>query len=252
MAKRNETTGVNTTKVQTLTDEEVRKLSQVGTDLGANNQTLTIASNSVFTGNVNVASDLTLGGKLNANGPVAFSALSLSGPATATSLTLTQGLQVGGLANLQNGLTVNGLTAVNGTLTVSGRASVGALTTDSIAARSISLSGPFVIGHITTQGPPVTAAAGTAVGNGGTVSASGNDTAGTVTINPGTGAGVGTLVSVTFRAAYGATVRVALTPLTPGAAQTNVYVVRTANGFTVNAANVPTGGVLSFDYIITQ
>ena len=62
----------STTKVETLSPAEISRLSQIGTNLGTSNQILTIGANTVFQGKVNVVSDLTLGGHLNANGATSF------------------------------------------------------------------------------------------------------------------------------------------------------------------------------------
>jgi hypothetical protein len=238
-------------KVENLTPSEISKLSQVGSQLGSSNQVLTIAANTVFQDKVAIGSDLTLGGTLNANGPVSISSLSIAGQTNLANLAVGKNLQVTGLTNAQNGLTVTGLTTVNGNLSVSGAAAVGSLTTNTISAKSISISGPFTISHIISTGAPVSSSNGAALGSGGTTSVSGNDTAGTVNMNIGSGAGTGTLVTVSFRSAYGANVHVLLTPVSPGAATAQVYVTRTPTGFSVNAAATPSGS-LSFDYFVTQ
>jgi len=238
-------------KVETLSPAEIAKLGQVGSQLGTSNQTLTIGANTVFSNKVNIGSSLTLGGALNANGPVQIASLSIAGSTTLNNLAVAQALQVSGLTNAKNGLTVQGLAAITGNLSVSGAAATGSLTTGSISAKSISISGPFTIGHIVSTGPPVSSSNGGAIGSGGTTSVSGNDTAGTVTINIGSGAGTGGLVNVAFRAGYGANVHVMLTPVSPGAAGASVYVTRTPNGFTINAAAPPSGS-LSFDYFVIQ
>jgi cytoskeletal protein CcmA (bactofilin family) len=240
-----------TPKVETLSPAEISKLSQVGSQLGNSNQTLTIGANSVFQGKVNIGSDLTLGGQLNANGPVSISSLAISGATNLTNLSVAQALQVSGLTNAKNGLTVQGLAAINGNLSVSGAAAFGSLTSGSISAKSIQISGPFTIGHIVSTGPPVSSSNGTSIGAGGTTSVAGNDTSGTVTINVGSGAAAGSLANVTFRAAYGANVHVLLTPVSTGAATANVYVTHTPTGFTINSAVTPSGN-LGFDYFVTQ
>jgi len=243
----------STTKVQTLSPAEISQLSQVGTNLGTSNQILTIGANTVFQGKVNVVSDLTLGGHLNANGPVSFPSLTIAGQTTLTNLIVQQALQINGLTNAQNGLTVQGLAAVNGNLNVSGTASIGTISASAIAVKSLQVSGPLSVGHLITSGPPITSARGTGIGAGGTTSASGNDASGTIAINVGSGATGGTLITVGFRANYSSNVHVLLSPTTSDAAAAKVYVVRTPSGFSViSASGTIFGGAMGYDYFVTQ
>jgi len=243
----------SSTKVQTLSPAEISQLSQVGTNLGTSNQILTIGANTVFQGKVNVVSDLTLGGHLNANGPVSFPSLTIAGQTTLTNLIVQQALQINGLTNAQNGLTVQGLAAINGNLNVSGTASIGTVSASTIAVKSLQVSGPLSVGHLVTSGPPITFTKGGGLGGGGTVSASGNDASGTIAINIGSGATGGTLITVAFRAVYAANVHVLLTPTSDAAALARVYIVRSPSGFSVvAAAGSSLGGVMSFDYFVTQ
>jgi hypothetical protein len=159
-------------------------------------------------------------------------------------------LIVGGTTTLQRSLTVQELVTINGGLTVSGATSLNTLNAGTIAVRNISISGPLTIGHLVTQGAAPTIAAN-AVGGGGTVSISGNDTAGTVNINTGSGPG-NVLATITFRAAFTGTTHVQLTPLTSGAASAGAYVTRSATGFQIHANTPPAGQTLGFDYLVAQ
>ena len=238
------------TTVETLSADDIKKLSEVGANLGTANQTLNIGANTLFRGKVDVGGDLSIGGRLNANGPVTLSQLNITGTTAATGLNVGSNLIVGGSTTLQHSLTVADLLAVNGGLNVSGATSVNGLNANSIAVRTISISGPLTIGHLATQGPAPTIVAN-AVGGGGTVSISGNDTAGTININTGGGPG-GVLATITFRAAYASTVHVLLTPLTGGAASAGAFVTRNGGGFQIHANTPPAGSTLSFDYMVVQ
>jgi cytoskeletal protein CcmA (bactofilin family) len=237
--------------IQTLSDADIRKLGQVSSNLGSSNQILTIGANSVFQGKVNVVSDLTLGGKLNANGPVALTALSISGPTNVNTLSVGQGLQVAGLVSAQNGLTVQGQTSVNGNLSVAGVSTFNSVSAGVIAARQLQISGPLNIGHLVSSGPPVTASSGGVLGGGGTASVSGNDTSGTVTASYGSGGSGGTIITVAFRAAYGANVHILVTPVSDAAAQAQYYVLRTPTGFSI-IVRTPVVGTMTFDYFVVQ
>jgi hypothetical protein len=226
------------------------KLSEIGNNLGTSGQTLNVGADSLFRGKASVTGDLTVGGRLNANGPVTLSQLNITGNTAATGLNVGSNLNVTGATTLGRTLTVNDLTTINSNLTVSGTASVGALNASSIAVRSLTISGPLAVAHLVTQGTaPVIAAGG--VGAGGTVSISGNDTAGTVNINTGTGPS-GVLATITFRASFGSTVHVSLTPLTGAAADAAAFVTRSNAGFQIHANTPPSGSVLSFDYLVVQ
>jgi len=240
-----------TPQVSTLTPDQISKLTDVGTSLGNTNQVLTIGANSLFKSNLSVNGDTTVGGKFSANGTVTLGQLNITGATAATALTVGGDLLVNGAETVQKSLTVFNLLAVNGGLNVSGTASVNALNASSISTRNISISGPLTIGHLVTQGP-APAISGGSVGGGGTVSISGNDTAGTVNINTGSGPTTGVLASITFRASFSSTPHISLTPITSDAAGAAYYVTRAASGFAIHI-NSPVGGATyGFDYIVAQ
>jgi hypothetical protein len=236
--------------IQNLSPDDLKKLSEIGANLGTANQTLNIGANSLFRGKVDVGGDLSIGGRLNANGPVTLSQLNITGTTAATGLSVGSNLTVSGTTTLQKAVTIGGLLTVNSGLNITGAASVGSLNAQSIAVTNISISGPLTIGHLITRGTTPIMVAGS-VGGGGTVSISGNDTAGTININTGSGPGA-VLGTITFRANYGNTVHVLLTPLTSGAAGAGAFVTRNAAGFQIHANNPPAGQTLSFDYFVTQ
>ncbi len=241
------------TQVQTLSQDDIKKLTDVSTSLGNSNQTLNIGANALFRGKLDVTGDFSVGGRFNANGPVTLSELNISGTTALTGLSVGSNLTVSGLTTLQKGLTVGQLLSVNGGLNVSGTASVNALNAQSISTQTISIAGPLTIGHLRTQGPTPGISAGSAIGGGGTVSISGNDTAGTVNINTGSGTTGGLLASIAFRAGFTGGVHVLLSPLTGPSASTPVYVTRTASGFTIRTDSPPpAGSVMAYDYFITQ
>ena len=241
------------TTVQSLSADEIKKLTDTGTSLGTSGQTLSIGADALLRGKVDVGGDLSVGGHFNANGPVTLSQLNISGTTALTGLNVGSNLNVDGLATLQKGANVQGLLAVNGGLNVSGTASINALNVSTISVRNLSISGPLTVGHLATQGPPPSATAGTAVGGGGTISISGNDTAGTINVNTGGGPPAGILATVVFRAAYAGGVHVLITPLTGASATLPAYVTRTATGFQLRVDTPPPAGtVYAFDYLVTQ
>jgi hypothetical protein len=241
------------TQVQTLSLEDIKKLTDVSTSLGNSNQTLNIGADSLFRGKLDVAGDLSVGGHFNANGPVTLSELNISGTTALSGLNVGSNLTVSGLTTLLHGLTVSQLLSVNGGLNVSGTASVNALNAQTISTQTISIAGPLTIGHLRTQGVTPGVSAGGAVGGGGTVSISGNDTSGTVNVNTGGGTSAGILASITFRAGFSGGVHVLLTPLTGSSAATPVYVTRSSGGFQIRTDTPPpAGSVMAFDYFVIQ
>src|SRR6185369_17240436 len=117
----------NAPTVSTLTPDEINKLSEVGTSLGNNGQTLNIGADTIFRSKIDVGGDLSVGGHFNANGPVTLSELNISGTTALSGLNVGSNLTVGGLATFQKGISVTGLAGINGNLNVSGATSVNAL-----------------------------------------------------------------------------------------------------------------------------
>jgi hypothetical protein len=239
--------------ISTLSPADIAKLTEIGNNLGTSGQTLNIGANSLFRNKVDVTGDLSIGGHLNANGPVTLSQLNITGTTAAVGLNVGSNLSVTGTTTLQQTLSVGQLATFASGINVGGSASFNAINTSSLAVRTISISGALTISHLSTQGPAPTFSAGTAVGGGGTGSISGNDTAGTLNINTGSTPPAGVLGTITFRAAYTSTVHVLLSPLTGAAASSPAYVTRTGGGFQIHTDSPPPGGsVLSFDYFVTQ
>jgi hypothetical protein len=245
---------VKSPEVKTLSSEELNKLSSLGSNLGTSNQLLTIGATAQFNNNVIINKDLSITGRLNANGPVTLKSLTISGGDTAISgLTVGGNLAVAGTTTLQRGATIGQLLALTGNLAVAGTANFGALSAATITVKNLALTGPFVISHLNTQGPLPSSSTGSAAGGGGTSSVSGNDAAGTVNINLGSSTGSGILMNVNFKSAYASNVHVLLTPLSGPAAAANVYITRSQTGFQIRTDNpLPGGGFLSFDYFVVQ
>lgn len=121
----------------------------------------------------------------------------------------TDSSPTGNFLQLQNASNVDLATIdISGNLTVKSGTFTGTLT----------VNGHVITGNSTGT---TTVAANTAVcGTGCTVTISGNDTSGLITVNTGTGVTAGTLGTVTFGSAYGATPKVIITPETVPASST--------------------------------
>lgn len=245
---------VKSPEVKTLTAEELNKLSSLGSNLGTSNQLLTIGATAQFNNNVILNKDVSITGRLNANGPVTLKSLTITGGDTAIGgLNVAGNLAVNGATTLQKGATIGQLLALTGNLAVAGSANFSALSASTITVKNLALTGPFVISHLNTQGALPSSSTGPAAGGGGTSSVSGNDAAGTVNINLGSSTSSGILMSLNFKVAYTSNVHVLLTPLSGAATAANVYVTRSPNGFQIHTDNpLPGGGFLSFDYFVVQ
>lgn len=138
--------------------------------------------------------------------------------------------------------------------TVQGKLTTESLYTGNVTAADLSLSGDLnLAGHLNPSGDTPTIKMGPAA-RGGSVSIVGNDTAGTVTINSGSGgAQSGELAIITFHGAFPLTPKVQLTPLNADAANLNYFASRSASFFSVNSASViGTEKSYVFDYLVTQ
>src|SRR5690606_21360094 len=116
-------------------------------------------------------------------------------------------------------------------LNVSGASSFGgAMTASQITVTRLVLSGNAVLqvpNHISFTGPaPSRSLNSGVVGSGGTVSLSGSDTSGTISINTGNNPTAGCFARINFNQTYTAQPRVIVSPVGSGAGQTQYYVDR--------------------------
>ena len=243
-----------TPEVKSLSQDELNKISTLGSNLGTTNQLLTVGATAQFNNSVIVNKDLSISGRLNANGPVTIKSLIISGnDSSIGGLSISGDLGVSGTATLQKGATIGQLLSLTGNLNVAGTSTFTSLSSGSMTVKNLTLIGPLTISHLSTQGALPSSSSGPAAGGGGTSSVSGNDAAGTVNINLGSSTGSGILMSLNFKTAYSSNVHVLLTPLTGPAAAANVYVTRSPTGFQIRTDNpLPGGGFLSFDYFVVQ
>ncbi len=133
-------------------------------------------------------------------------------------------------------------------------------TADEIVAvgGALTVSGIITInGHIVTGGSTPNIAAGAAACSVPTVSVSGDDTSGTISVTTGTGCATsGTLATITFANAFGATPHIVLTPGGAGAAGLNAYFnnsTLTTAGFSIGTNSTPASSTTYvWDYQVMQ
>ena len=233
-------------------------------DLGA---LLTVGPDAQFNGTLTVGKDVSIAGQLKLNskfsatdasltqleaGNTSLEKLNVNGDSTVSNLNLRKDLLVTGVSRLQGPVTISQLLTVNNNLNVTGSLSIGgSLSVNNFHASTLTLDSNLTIGgHVVTRGTAPSISAGSAVGSNGTVSISGNDASGTVSINIGVGASSGRLASITFRNGYSNTPHVVITPI--GAGVGSFYVNRSSSGFNINVTSGLSPGGYAFDYIVEQ
>ncbi len=231
-----------TISTQELTQEAIDSLSGNEATVGDPKQLLNIESNAVFAGKVLIRDGLDVAGPIKVGGDLSLPGITVSGKSAfdevqLNSLSIAGDTSVQGTLVVQRGLTVNGQASFSGSISA-----------PSIITDALSLTGDLQFArHIDAGGGTPSISAG-AVGSGGTVTISGTDTAGTITINIGSGGGTGVLATVTFANGFGGTPHVVISPV--NAAAPNAYITnRTTSGFSIFSS---TQSTVSFDYIIVD
>jgi cytoskeletal protein CcmA (bactofilin family) len=239
------------TKSQNLTEDDLKDLSNSDVTVGNSKQILTVQANSVFAGSVLVRSNLEIAGSLKLGGNLSLADLTVSGTAKITAADVdnlgVDNLTVGGALNLQNNLSVRGGLNVTGAVALSG-----GLTAASITTGSLQLNGDLNLTHHIVAGGTIPAVEkGAAVGSGGTVSLSGSDTSGSITINTGSAPPAGCFATITFSQKFASTPHVILSPVGSSAGGLDYYITRSTSGFVLCTANpAPGGQTFGFDYMI--
>lgn len=213
-------------------------------------------------GNVSIAGQLFLNSKFNANdasltnleaGNTSLAQLNVNGDGTLSNLNLRQNLVVAGTTQIQGAVTLSQLLTVNNSVNVGGNLSVGGvLSVGSFHSSSLVSDGSVTIGgHIITEGVAPSISRGPNIGLNGTVSISGNDQAGTIAVNTGTGSpGNGEVASVTFHAGYTNIPHVMVTMIS--SSPTPFSITRTPAGFSIWTGPLSASVGYAFDYIVEQ
>lgn len=232
-----------------LDQEAINELLQAEQNIGNVNQTLTVAANAIFNGKILVKSDLDVAGSIRVGGPLNLPGITVSGTSEFDDVNIANDLAIAGSASIQNGLTVQGAVNISNNLSVGGTISA-----SQISADIIEFSGDLVLsGHVNTSGGTPTRTNGTALGSGGTVSVSGNDIAGTVTINTGGSAPAGFFVRINFVTPYSSTPAVIISPSNSNAGSLDYYTQRDSSGFRIGTStNPPDSTTFIFDYFVIE
>lgn len=231
---------------QPLSQNDLDKLASSDVNVGEPKHILSVQSDTVFSGNVLVRDNLQIAGTLQVGSNLAIAGLRVTGNSTFDDIQVTKSLALTGNGSIQGQLNVQQSLQVSGSGTF-----LGALSAPSITVSSLQLNGDLnLTHHVTAGGSAPGRSNGPALGGGGTASVSGSDTAGSITINTGSGPSAGCYITVNFATRFNSTPHVVITPANSSAAGLAYYVNRTTSNFSVCAAGVPAGGTTYvFDYI---
>ncbi len=235
-----------TIETQELSVEDLKKLNNSDVTVGDPKQTLSVESNAIFTGKVLIRDTLDVAGGIKVGGALSLPGLTVSGTSSFDQIQANR-LTIAGDTNIQGQLT-----ALKGLTVTGGGTFGGALSAPQISVQSLQLSGDLQLNrHIDAGGTTPGKTDGNGLGSGGTVSISGSDTAGTVTVNIGGGSpSSGCFLTANFSRAFNAVPHVVVTPIGAGAAQINYYVTRTSTNFQICFNGPALGpGSFSFDYV---
>ena len=231
---------------QELSQQDLENLASSDQQVGDAQQTLTIASNAVFNGRVLVRNDLDVAGTIRVGGALSLPGITVSGTSAFENVQVANNLSIAGNSAVQGTLTVQQNLSVGGSASFAGQISA-----PSLSVERLILNQDLQINrHIDAGGPTPVASRGSAVGGAGTVSVSGTDTAGTVSINFGPGSAAGVIASINFANNFSQTPHVVITPVGSSCANLNYYVNRTTGGFSIGTTNAGGPGTsCAFDYI---
>jgi cytoskeletal protein CcmA (bactofilin family) len=234
-------------KTQELTQEAIDSLTSNEATVGDPKQLLNVESNAVFAGKVLIRDGLDVAGPIKVGGDLSLPGITVSGRSAFDEVSMNN-LSIAGDTSVQGRLTVQSGLTVNGQASFGGPVSAPSITID-----SLSINGDVQFSrHLDAGGGTPAVSGGAATGSGGTVTISGTDTAGTVTVNKGSGGGNGPLATVTFATPFNGNPHVVFSLVTTSAdlAAGNYFLSsRTTTGFTISVGALPTTGSVSFDYV---
>ncbi len=235
MQKNKKAAKETTVNTQSLSADELKKLSESEQKIGDPKSVLSIESNAIFSGKVLVRDSLDVAGTIKVGGALSLPGISVSGASTfdqitANNLSITGNTTIQGQLNIQKGITSSG-----------GASFGGPISAPAITTGSLQLTGALeIVNHLDGGGgtPNITGGAGL----------SGSDVAGKINNVGGTGCNV----KVTFAKRYNSTPYVVISPANAEAATSNYYVSQESpTGFSVCLAGGGGSG-LNFSYMVIE
>jgi cytoskeletal protein CcmA (bactofilin family) len=237
--------------VEDLSEDALNDIASEGAaSIGSSDLLLNVKSNAVFAGQILAQSDVNIAGNLRLGQALSVPNITVSGTsnlgtAQVNQLAVANSMVVAGDVTIQRGINVAGAATFSGAVTA-GRITTSSLTLSGTGALELN-------NHIIVNGPTPGRNTGGAVGNGGSASVSGSDTAGKVNINTGQGTSAGCFITVNFVQRYNSPPNVIVSPSSAGAGRTNFYATSTNTSFSVCTADpAPTGATLDFNYFVVE
>ncbi len=235
------------TDSQTLSTEALQQLANTDASVGNTNQTLTIQGNAIIAGQTLMRGDLNVAGSLQTGGALTVPSVTVAGAANlgetqVSKLQVSTDMAIQGSTTMRD-LSVSGASSFSGTLTAA-----------QITVTKLVLSGNAILevpNHLSFTGPTPSRTAGNALGNGGTVSISGSDTSGTISVNTGNSPSAGCFAQITFATAFTSQPKVIVTPIGAAAGQTQFYVTRNNTSFSICTTTAAPGNQsFAYDYFV--
>lgn len=236
-----------TISATSLSEDTLNQLANSDASVGTSSQVLNVQSSAVFAGKILARSDLEVAGSLQLGGDLNLPNINVTDAATLGQVDISKNLSVTG------NVAVQGLQTISQSLQVGGSGTFnGALSAPQITTNNFQLNGDLVLTrHFTAGGGTPARSSGTAVGSGGTASISGSDTAGSISVNTGSGPSAGCFITITFVTKYNATPHVIVTPVGAAAGGIEFYITRSTSGFSVCSSNAaPANSGFGFDYFV--
>lgn len=232
---------------QSLSAQQLQSLASSTVSVGSSDQTLNVRGSAIFQNQVLLKQGLDVAGSIKIGGSISLPSISVSGNSSFGQLQVNNTLSVSGNTVVQGQLTLQK------NLTVAGSGSFGSLSASQLNVSTLQLTGDLSLAHhlVTTGNAPAKSNGGS-LGSGGTASFSGNDTAGTITINTGGGPAAGCFVTLNFAQKFAATPHVVVSPSNSNAGGIDYYTNRSSTGFSVCDAGTPAAGTTYlFDYFVS-
>ena len=243
----NQSTGTSTPGSQSLSQNTLDSLANSDVTVGEPKHTLTVQSNAEFSGSVLMRSNLQVAGTLQVGSNLAINGIRVTGNSTFDDVQITKSVAITGNGSVQGQLNIQKSLEVNG-----GGTFLGTLSAPSLSVGSLQLNGDLTLTHhVSAGGSTPSRISGSALGSGGTVSVSGSDSAGSITVNTGSSPGAGCFITVNFTQRFNSTPHVNITPVGSSAAGISYYINRSTSNFSVCTTNAaPGNATFGFDYII--
>jgi cytoskeletal protein CcmA (bactofilin family) len=235
---------------QTLTQSDLKQLTNSNESIGGSGETLNVAGNASLSGNVVVNGNLNVAGTIQTGSQFSLAQIKVSGTSTFASAQISS-LQVAQPATFQGVATFAGGVNVAGGVAFTGTANFATLTDSDI----VLTSNASIQGHVSfspsANATPYRQISFGVLGNGGSASVFGSDTSGTVNINTGNNPVAGCFITVIFDLPFTNMPNILVSPVGYGAGASKYYVIPSKTSFKICTNNAaPPNQAFAFDYFI--